>query len=186
MYVSRNYNVINDVNFKFDTLQVYPGGQETHSSKPNANDQYGKDTGEIHMYQQDISGNNVIDYAFKKGSIFCIKAFVETLLILTGEVQFRNCFDKALLLMISRGMDVKELVNSELFYPTIWEKYSLFSPVEKVVTIPYNGEIEDLEFSDPNIIFNEMKVEQSFDKKNTSYAEKTMMGFGKAFYEGER
>ena len=64
------------------------------------------------MYQADISGNNVIDYAFKKGSIFCIKAFVETLLILTGEDKFRNCFDKAILLMISRGMDVKELVNS--------------------------------------------------------------------------
>ena len=56
--------------------------------------------------------------------------------------------------MISRGMDVKELVNSELFYPTIWDKYSLFSPIEKAVTIPYNGEIEDLEFADPNIIFS--------------------------------
>ena len=56
--------------------------------------------------------------------------------------------------MISRGMDVKELVNSELFYPTIWDKHSLFSPIEKAVTIPYNGEIEDLEFADPNIIFS--------------------------------
>ena len=57
---------------------------------------------------------NAIDYAFKRDSIFCIKAFVDSLLILSdkGESQFRNCFDKALLLMISRGMDVKELVNS--------------------------------------------------------------------------
>jgi hypothetical protein len=59
--------------------------------------------------------------------------------------------------MISRGMDVKELVNSELFYPTIWDKYSLFSPIEQAVIIPYNGEIEDLEFADPNIIFIEKK-----------------------------
>ena len=72
------------------------------------------------MYQDDISGQNVIDYAFKKNAIFCIKAFVDTLLVLTEEKQFRNCIDKALLMMINRGMDVKELVNSELFYPTIW------------------------------------------------------------------
>jgi hypothetical protein len=37
------------------------------------------------MYQNDISGQNVIDYAFKKNAIFCIKAFVDTLLVLTEE-----------------------------------------------------------------------------------------------------
>lgn len=40
--------------------------------------------GQVHMYQSDIGGYNAIDYAFKRNSIFCIKAFVETLLILTG------------------------------------------------------------------------------------------------------
>lgn len=69
------------------------------------------------MYQKDISGRSVIDYAFQKKAIFSIKAFVETLLILKDEQQFRNCFDKAILLMIDNDMDVKELVNSELFYP---------------------------------------------------------------------
>jgi hypothetical protein len=64
------------------------------------------------MYQPDISGINAIDHAFKKNAIFCIKAYVETLILLTDEVHFRNCFDKALLLMISKGIDVKELVNS--------------------------------------------------------------------------
>lgn len=81
------------------------------------------------MYQKDISGLSVIDYAFEKKAIFCIKAFVETLLILSNneENQFRNCFDKAILLMIEKGMDVKELVNSELFYPQIWQNKSIFS-----------------------------------------------------------
>ena len=68
--------------------------------------------GTVHMYQQDIMGRNAIDYAFKKNAIICIKAFVDSLLQLPEEVQFRNCFDKALLLMIERSMDVKELVAS--------------------------------------------------------------------------
>jgi hypothetical protein len=58
--------------------------------------------GQVHMYQSDISGQNVIDYAFKKNAIFCIKAFVETLLILSDEDSFANCFDKALLMMINK------------------------------------------------------------------------------------
>ena len=66
------------------------------------------------MYQQDISGFSAIDYAFQKDSIFCIKSFVDSILKLSdsGESQFRNCFDSSLLPMISRGMDVLELVNS--------------------------------------------------------------------------
>lgn len=154
MYVSRNHNIINDVNFKFETLTAH-GSENLNVQTQSYNQTFGKSQGEVHMYQADISGSNVIDYAFKRGSIFCIKAFVETLLILTGEEQFRNCFDKAILLMISRGMDVKDLVNSELFYPEIWSKYSLFSPIEEAVIIPYPGDIEDLEFADPNIIFAE-------------------------------
>ena len=66
----------------------------------------------VHMYQSDILGRNAIDFAFSRNSIFCIKAFVESLMILPGEVQFRNCFDKALLLMINRSIDVTELLNS--------------------------------------------------------------------------
>jgi len=59
------------------------------------------------MYQADLMGNNVIDYAFQKNAIFCIKAFVESLMVLPDEIQFRNCFDKALLMMIKKGIDVK-------------------------------------------------------------------------------
>lgn len=114
---------------------------------------FGINSGEVHMYQADIASFNAIDYAFQKNAIFCIKAFVETLLILTGEHQFRNCFDKAILMMISRGMDVKELVNSPLFYAPIWTRYSLFSPNENPVIIGYNNDLEDLEFEDPNLIF---------------------------------
>jgi len=87
---------------------------------------------------------NAIDYAFQKNAIYCIKAFVETLLILPDEIQFRNCFDKALLLMITRGMDVKQLVNSQLFYPKIWTKLSIFSSTKEPLIVPYNKNIEDL------------------------------------------
>lgn len=34
----------------------------------------------VHMYQGDIAGSNAIDAAFEKNSIFCIKAFVSSLL----------------------------------------------------------------------------------------------------------
>ena len=60
----------------------------------------------IHMYQPDIYGLNAIDYAFQKNAIFCIKAFVESLMLLPDEVQFRNCFDRALLMMIQRNINV--------------------------------------------------------------------------------
>lgn len=107
------------------------------------------------MYQKDISGQNAIDYAFNKNAIFCIKAFVETLLILTDDVSFQNCFDKALLMMISRGMDVKELVSSELFYVSVWKDVPIFSNRQEVTISPYNGEIEDLEFEDPKELFED-------------------------------
>lgn len=37
------------------------------------------------MYQPDISNFNAIDYAYQKNAIYCIKAFVDTLLILSDE-----------------------------------------------------------------------------------------------------
>ena len=45
-------------------------------------------SGKIHMYQKDVSGQNAIDCAFYMNAIFCIRAFVETLLILTDDVTF--------------------------------------------------------------------------------------------------
>jgi len=115
------------------------------------------------MYQKDISGQSVIEYAFEKKAIFCIKAFVETLLILSNdeENQFRNCFDKAILLMIDKGMDVKELVNSELFFPQIWQNKSVFSPMPDAKIVPYNGDLDDLEFKEPIFIFAEIDGNKS-------------------------
>ena len=69
----------------------------------------------VHMYQEDISGKNAIDIAFEKNSIFSIKLFVDSLLQLTNENQFKNCFDKALLPMIMKGMDVKWLLPVHSF-----------------------------------------------------------------------
>lgn len=108
------------------------------------------------MYQKDISGRSVIDYAFQKKAIFSIKAFVETLLILKDEQQFRNCFDKAILLMIDNDMDVKELVNSELFYPQIWQNKIIFSKNQETVYAPFNGDLEDLEFESPDCLFSKL------------------------------
>jgi len=81
----------------------------------------------IHMFQDDIAGNNPIDIAFRQNSIFCIKAFVDSLLHLTDEISFRNYVDKALLLMISRGLDVKRYVKSDIFFPPIWKKKTIYS-----------------------------------------------------------
>ena len=59
-------------------------------------------------------------------------------------------------------MDIKDLVQSSLFYPEIWQNESNFSQVEKPVILPYNGEIDDLEFEDPTKLFN------TFLEKNSS------------------
>ena len=111
------------------------------------------------MYQVDIAGLNAIDYAFKKNAILCIKSFVETLLILdVKQHSFRNCFDKAILMMINRHLDVKELINSELFYPNIWREGVIFSQVKEPVIIPYNGSLADMEQEDPNFLFNNLNI----------------------------
>ena len=110
-----------------------------------------------------------------KNSIFCIKAFVDSLLTLKEDVKFRNCFDQALLLMIKKGIDVKELCNSGLFYPQIWKNYTLFSQIETPVVVPYNNDIEDLEFEDPCMIFDakvDEKYAQIIDKNILSRAQK--------------
>ena len=104
----------------------------------------------VHMYQEDIGGKNAIDNAFECNAIFCIKAFVDNLLQLTDEMQFRNCFDKALITMVKKGMDVKELVDSKLFYSPIWEDQMFFCEVIDLVAKPYNNDIEDLQFENPN------------------------------------
>ena len=111
------------------------------------------------MYQPDIAGYNAFDYAFKQNAIFCIKAFAEKLLIMSEEIQFRNCIDHAILLMIDRGMDVKELVTSSLFFTPIWYKKSLYSRIKTQKIMAYNNELEDLEFMDPDSIFEDKTLE---------------------------
>jgi hypothetical protein len=129
------------------------------------------------MYQEDIQGKNAIDIAFEKNSIFSIKIFVDNLLELADRSQFRNSFDKALLLMIMKGMDVKELVNSNLFYSTIWNKYIIFSQVSDIEIAIYNNSLQDLELDDPFMIFNktEKGKAQQFDTNNKSKAQKDLI-----------
>lgn len=107
------------------------------------------------MYSEDISGNNAIDVAFERNSIFSIKLFVDNLLDMTGESQFKNCFDKALLLMIQKGLDVKELVNSNLIYPPIWNKQTIFSGNSNKLIRTFNNDLNSLEFEDPYEMFKE-------------------------------
>lgn len=128
---------------------------------------FGINSGRVHMYQTDISVLSAIDYAFLKNSIFCIKAFVDTLLLLKDEQPFRGCFDKAVLLMISRNMDIKDLVQSSLFYPQIWQDVSIFSHIGKPVIIPYNKEIDDLEFEMPELLFKTYDSRDSNGRKES-------------------
>lgn len=121
------------------------------------------------MYVEDISNENAIDKAFQKNSIFCIKAFVDNLMQLTVvQMQFRNCFDKALLKLIDKGVDAKELVNSNLFYANLWSEYTIFSEQEEIEIKPYNNTLENLEQEEPNNIFYtesksiSMKISEAF------------------------
>ena len=65
--------------------------------------------------------------------------------------------------MIVKGMDVKELVNSDLFYPPIWKKSSIFSEQQKPKIIAYHNDLEDLEYESPqNLMDNESKWSRRF------------------------
>jgi len=68
-------------------------------------------------------------------------------------------------MMLKRGIDVTELVNSQLFYPIIWQNYSLYSSDKEKVLLPYNNELEELEHEDPFSLFQE---EQDSEPKQTS------------------
>lgn len=89
-------------------------------------------------------------------------------------------------MMVNKGMDVKELVSSQLFYATIWEDLSLFSSVSEPVIIPYNDQVEDLDFEDPNVLFkNATKVsDQGFNLVNLSDMEKNLMSSRQSYYDG--
>jgi len=74
-------------------------------------------------------------------------------------------------------MDVIELLNSSILFPQIWEKYTLFSEVDERVVIAYNNALEDLEFEDPNTIFDKhvnKKYKQTFDKNILTKAQKRL------------
>lgn len=56
--------------------------------------------------------------------------------------------------MIERDLDVKDLINSQLFFAPIWTDHSLFAEQSDPVVCPVNCDIEDLPFEDPNKIFH--------------------------------
>lgn len=56
--------------------------------------------------------------------------------------------------MIDKNLDTKELVGSELFYPSLWTQHSIFSEEEESQIVAYNNDLEDLELENPYKIFN--------------------------------
>lgn len=110
-----------------------------------------------------MSGKNAIDIAFEVNSIFSIKLFVNRLLELDDQEKFKNCFDKALILMIAKKMNVNQLLNSNLLYPPIWENLTVFSDKIEKTFCGYNGTIENLLKEDPNILFYEDDSDQELE-----------------------
>lgn len=93
---------------------------------------------------------------------------------MTDESQFKNCFDQAILHMIDRGMDVKELVNSPLFFVPVWNQLSLFSSEDKTAFLAYNEDVDELEFEDPQRIFDKNYQKEGFDKNAYEHATLTI------------
>mmetsp|Transcript_42439 Transcript_42439/g.65118 ORF Transcript_42439/g.65118 Transcript_42439/m.65118 type:complete len:104 (+) Transcript_42439:2223-2534(+) len=62
--------------------------------------------------------------------------------------------------MINRGMDVKELANSQLFYPTIWSKFSTFSSSSETLMVSYDKTVDDLLSESPASLFSEGMLSQ--------------------------
>ena len=97
MYMKTNLVLINqNTRFNSDFYQEGEGfGQVQQKVKSHSfmkildnTESFMINSGKIHMYQKDVSGQNAIDCAFYMNAIFCIRAFVETLLILTDDVTF--------------------------------------------------------------------------------------------------
>jgi hypothetical protein len=55
--------------------------------------------------------------------------------------------------MIDRKIDVKDLVNSKLFFPQVFYDHQIFSDNEKPIIEPYFCELKDLEYENPCQLF---------------------------------
>ena len=93
----------------------------------------------------------------------------------SDEIQFTNCFDKALLLMINKGMDVKELVQSPILYPALWTNLTVFSHIENLEIQPYNNSMDELKFEDPYEIFAQDDHEYKTSKNQAAANNKIML-----------
>ena len=68
--------------------------------------------------------------------------------------------------MIKRGMDVKDLVNSQLFFAEIWKRHRVYACNKDPVMAPYNGDLDDLEFEDPKKIFSQIDTLHEMEVHN--------------------
>jgi hypothetical protein len=72
--------------------------------------------------------------------------------------------------MIAKGMDVKELMSSDLLYPPIWTNQTIFSENLNLSICTYNGTIDNLENEDPMILFGQKKekINKKKDQKQAA------------------
>ena len=57
-------------------------------------------------------------------------------------------------MMMNKGINVCELVESDLFYPQIWTEKTIFSDNQDICIQSYNNDINDLEHDDPIRLFD--------------------------------
>ena len=62
-------------------------------------------------------------------------------------------------------MDVKKLVNSEVFYPQLWKKKEIYFDTPDQMIVPYNDDIEAIEFEDPWNLFLDGKSKMKIKLK---------------------
>ena len=74
--------------------------------------------------------------------------------------------------MINKNIDVKDLINSDLFFPRIWSQHTCFSNIQEKITKPYYYDLDDMEQEDIDSIkdfdnwYSKKKKRPKKSKKN--------------------
>ena len=58
-------------------------------------------------------------------------------------------------MMINKGMDVNDLVNSEIFFPRIWKNLKYFSSNRETQMASFNGQLLELGHMYPSDFFKD-------------------------------
>jgi len=63
--------------------------------------------------------------------------------------------------MISKGLDVKPLMSSQLLYPKLWLQATKFSDSKEMKTVAFNGQLAALEKESPSKLFDDDSSDSS-------------------------